>query len=48
MIRPNGKLDDRGIIPDILVTTTIEDQIKGNDPVLDYVLEMIRTGGQTP
>ncbi len=48
MIRPNGKLDDRGILPDILVTTTIEDQIKGNDPVLNYVLEMIHTGEPTP
>jgi C-terminal processing protease CtpA/Prc len=34
-------LDDRGIVPDILVETTIEDQIAGTDPVLDYTLEMI-------
>jgi hypothetical protein len=42
LIRPNGIVDDRGVIPDTIVKTTIADQLAGNDPVLDYTLEIIR------
>ncbi len=47
-VRPNGVLDDHPLIPDVIVETTINDQITGKDPVLDYTLEMIRNGGQMP
>lgn len=43
-VRPSGVVDDRGVVPDILVETTIEDQIAGIDPVLNYTLELIRSG----
>ena len=43
-VRPNGVLDDRGVIPDIIIKTTINDQINNADPVLDYTLKMIREG----
>lgn len=46
-VRPSGVLDDLPVIPDIVVKTTIEDQIAGRDPVLEYTLELIRSG-QTP
>jgi hypothetical protein len=46
-VRPSGMLDDLPVIPDIVVKTTIEDQIAGRDPVLEYTLELIRSG-QTP
>ena len=46
-IRPSGVVDDRGVIPDFTIKTTVEDQIAGNDPVLTYTLEMIR-GGNPP
>ena len=41
-VRPSGVLDDNPVIPDIVVKTTIEDQIKGRDPVLEYTLNLIR------
>jgi C-terminal processing protease CtpA/Prc len=47
-VRPNGVLDDLPVIPDIIVETTIEDQIAGRDPVLEYTLDMIQKGDQTP
>jgi C-terminal processing protease CtpA/Prc len=47
-IRPDGVVDGRGVIPDIMVKTTIHDIITGNDPVLDYTLDLIRNGGQMP
>ena len=47
-VRPNGILDDQPLIPDIPVETTLQDQLAGKDPVLDYTLEMIRSGGQMP
>jgi C-terminal processing protease CtpA/Prc len=43
-IRPNGIVDGHGVIPDMIVKTTINDQITGNDPVLDYTLKMIQDG----
>jgi hypothetical protein len=46
-VRPSGVLDDNPVIPEIVVKTTIEDQIADRDPVLEYTLEMIRSG-QTP
>lgn len=46
-VRPSGVLDDNPVIPDIIVETTIEDKIAGRDPVLEYTLDMIRSG-QTP
>jgi C-terminal processing protease CtpA/Prc len=42
LIRPNGIVDGRGVIPDIIVETTIDDMITGKDPVLDYTLKLIR------
>ena len=41
-VRPNGIVDGRGVIPDMIVETTIDDKLTGNDPVLDYTLKMIR------
>jgi C-terminal processing protease CtpA/Prc len=46
-VRPSGVLDDNPVIPDIVVKTTIEDQIADRDPVLEYTLQLIRSG-QTP
>lgn len=46
-VRPSGVLDDNPVIPDIIVETTIEDQIAGRDPVLEYTLKMIKKN-QTP
>jgi C-terminal processing protease CtpA/Prc len=43
-VRPNGIVDGRGVIPDMIVKTTINDKITGSDPVLDYTLKMIRDG----
>jgi hypothetical protein len=48
LIRPDGVVDGRGVIPDIPVKTTIHDIITGNDPVMDYTLKMIRNNGQMP
>jgi hypothetical protein len=47
-VRPSGVLDDRPLIPDIPVETTIQDQISGKDPVMDYTLKMIRNNRQMP
>jgi hypothetical protein len=44
LIRPNGIVDGRGVIPDMIVKTTINDMIIGKDPVLDYTLKLIRDG----
>ncbi len=41
-VRPSGVLDDQPVVPDIIVKTTIADEIAGNDPVMDYTLEIIR------
>jgi hypothetical protein len=43
-VRPNGIVDGRGVIPDMIVKTKIDDIITGSDPVLDYTLKMIRDG----
>jgi hypothetical protein len=47
-VRPSGVLDDNPVIPNILVKTTIEDQIAGRDPVLEYTLSLIRSDDQSP
>ena len=47
-VRPSGVLDENPVIPDIVVKTIFEDQIAGRDPVLEYTLNMIRNGGQSP
>jgi hypothetical protein len=47
-VRPNSVVDGQPVIPDILIETTVQDQLAGKDPVLDYTLEMIRNGGQNP
>jgi C-terminal processing protease CtpA/Prc len=47
-VRPSGVVDDKPVIPDILIENTIQDELAGKDPVLDYTLEMIRNGGQMP
>ena len=47
-IRPSGIVDRHGVVPDIHVETTIDDMITGNDPVLNYTLDLIRNGGQMP
>lgn len=41
-VRPNGVLNDRGVIPDVIVETTIQDRLTGKDPVLEYTLDLIR------
>jgi hypothetical protein len=43
-VRPSGVLNNKPVIPDILVKTTIQDKINGTDPVLDYTLKLIRDG----
>lgn len=43
-VRPNGMLDERGVIPDMIVKTTVRDRVTGKDPVLEYTLDMIRQG----
>lgn len=44
-VRPSGEADwQRGVIPDFIVETSIEDMISGHDPVLEYTLELIRSG----
>jgi C-terminal processing protease CtpA/Prc len=47
-VRPNGILNDQPLTPDIPVETTVQDQLAGKDPVLDYTLDLIRNGGQMP
>ncbi|MBK8986214.1 MAG: hypothetical protein IPM39_09055 [Chloroflexi bacterium] len=44
LVRPNGRLSDEGVMPDIIVPTTLADQIAGRDPVLSHTLDMIRRG----
>jgi C-terminal processing protease CtpA/Prc len=41
-IRPSGEYNDQGVIPDVIVETTIQDRLAGQDPVLQSTLEMIR------
>lgn len=44
-VRPSGETDwQRGVIPDFIVETSIEDMLSGHDPVLEYTLELIRNG----
>ena len=44
-VRPSGEADWlRGVVPDFIVETSIEDMISGHDPVLEYTLELIRNG----
>jgi len=48
VVRPSGVLDNLPVIPDIIVKTTIEDQIAGRDPVMEYTLNLIRNSEQSP
>ncbi len=41
--RPSGIDDGRGVLPDIEVTTTLEDVLEGKDPVMEHILEVIKT-----
>jgi len=41
--RPSGIDDGRGVLPDIEVTTTLEDILEGKDPVIEQVLEIIKS-----
>jgi len=41
--RPSGIDDGRGVLPDVEVTTTLEDVLKGKDPVIEQVLEIIKS-----
>lgn len=43
-IRPSGVFDENGVIPDIIVETTIRDKLDGVDPVFDFTLDMIQSG----
>jgi C-terminal processing protease CtpA/Prc len=44
-VRPSGETDwQRGVIPDFIVETSIEDMLSGHDPVLEYTLELIHSG----
>ncbi len=44
-VRPSGEADwQRGVVPDFIVETSIEDMLSGHDPVLEYTLELIRSG----
>ncbi|MEZ4641791.1 MAG: S41 family peptidase [Chloroflexota bacterium] len=45
-VRPSGVRDDQPVVPDIIVKTTIADEIANYDPVMAYTLEMIRS--ETP
>jgi hypothetical protein len=47
-VRPNGLQDDQGVVPDLLVTSTVADRLAGNDPVLTATLDLIRSGTQSP
>lgn len=47
-VRPNGRLDERGVVPDLLVKTSLEERFAGRDPVLEAALALIRSGGQVP
>jgi hypothetical protein len=42
LVRPSGRLNDEGVMPDIIVPTTLADQVAGRDPVLAHTLDMIR------
>jgi hypothetical protein len=39
-VRPGGILDNRGVIPDVIVKTTIDDYMAGRDPVLAKAIEL--------
>lgn len=41
-VRPSGILDSSGVIPDVIVKTTIEDYMAGQDPVLARAIELIK------
>lgn len=41
-VRPDGINDNKGVIPDVIVRTTIDDYIAGRDPVLAKVIDLIR------
>jgi hypothetical protein len=44
-VRPSGEADwQRGVVPDFIVETSIEDMLSGHDPVLEYTLELIHSG----
>lgn len=36
--------DGRGIIPDVAITPTLDDVLKGNDPELSWVIEKVKQG----
>ena len=41
-VRPSGTLDSTGVIPDVIVKTTIEDYLAGRDPVLAKAIDSIK------
>ena len=41
-VRPDGIIENNGVIPDAIVRTTIDDYIAGRDPVLAKVIDLIR------
>ena len=41
-IRPSGKLDDKGALPDHKVNSLVEDQIAGRDTVLEFTKALIQ------
>ena len=43
-VSPNGIVDGRRVIPDMIVDTAIDDKIAGSDPMLDCTLNLIRDG----
>jgi hypothetical protein len=45
MMAPHHKTEikGRGIFPDKEINTTLEDQLKGNDPELNWILKDIKT-----
>jgi C-terminal processing protease CtpA/Prc len=48
MMAPHHKtqIEGRGIFPDKEISTTLEDQLKGNDPELNWILKDIKTNEQ--
>jgi C-terminal processing protease CtpA/Prc len=44
-IRPSGIADGHGVVPDIIVKTTVQDKINHNNRVLEHTLKAIQNGG---
>ena len=47
-VRPSGELDANGVQPDVEIKTTLAQRLAGEDPVLDYTLDLIRSLTPTP